>query len=77
MKKIAADYKGKHCVIQDELYDDDYENPFIDVDKIISNNIILKSHVVACRHYGIPAYIGEDQSLHDRIKKIEEELKDD
>ena len=77
MKKKAVDYKGKHFVIQDKLYLDDTEDEFVDVEKVISDDRLLKDHVLNCAWYGIPCYLGKDQSLHDRIKKIEEELKDD
>lgn len=71
MKKVAVDYKGKHFIIQDEdaLYEGDITDPYVDVDGVIEHN--LEEHVDACLYYGIPAYIGSDKKLKERIAGIE------
>ena len=72
MKKVAESYKGKHFVIVDEDMSDGFIDPYIDVERVIADN--LEGHVSDCRYYGIPAYLGKDQSLHKRIGAINAEL---
>ena len=74
MKKVAVSYKGKHFVIQDEdtLDDMDTIDPYIDVDFIIEK--ALPAHVADCIYYGIPAYVGADKELKERIEKLEKEM---
>ncbi len=73
-KKVATDYKGKHFVIQDEDMVDEFESisEFVDVNKVIAES--LESHVADCLYYGIPAYIGDDADLIEKIAIIEKKL---
>lgn len=73
MKKVAIDYKGKYFILCDEdMVDDmDYVIPYINVDIIISNDFYLQNHIDDCFYYGIPSYIGKDEELKKRIKRIE------
>lgn len=67
--KYKVDYKGKHYILQDELYEDmDYEVGKMDDHEITDD--FLKGHIEACNYYGIPAYLGMDKSLRKRIKKL-------
>lgn len=74
MKKVAIDYKGKHFIIQDEdmIHEMDTINPYVDAEKVIAEN--LESHVADCMYYGIPAYIGKDTELKQKIQEIENVL---
>lgn len=74
MKINAYDYKSKWFVLMDSDKEDDFDfaRPDINVDWAMGEG--LKDHVENCLYYGIPAYLGADQELHDRIKKIEEGL---
>lgn len=73
MKKIAVDYKGKYFIIQDEdtLDDMDFVVPYMDVEYVLTKG--LKTHVAECIYYGIPAYIGSDKELKEKIEKLEKE----
>ena len=75
MSKVAVDYKGKHFVIQDEDTLDDFDilDEFVDVEKIVNNPTLLKSHVYQCIYYGIPSYLGSDEKLKAQIEVIEKE----
>lgn len=74
-KKIVAEsYKGKHFVLVDEGTEDMGTDPYVDVDKVISDNATLRSHVEDCRYYGIPAYLGSNKEMNERIAKINDEL---
>lgn len=67
-KKLKVDYKGKWFVIQDELYDLDYEIGTMEDEEITDE--FLKDHVESCNYYGIPSYIGDDEVLNKRIELI-------
>ena len=75
MNKVAVDYKGKHFVIQDEDTLDDFDilDEFVDVEKIVNSPTLLASHVYQCIYYGIPAYLGKDETLRANIKIIEKQ----
>lgn len=75
MKIIATSYKGKHFVLEDEDCVDEFDIiDDIDVGRVISNESSLRNHVVDCIYYGIPAYIGNNKELKDKIDKIEQEF---
>ncbi len=63
---VASDYKGKWFVLEDGETGD---APHIDIEWATGEG--LPEHVENCLYYGIPAYIGANQELHDRIKRIE------
>lgn len=65
-----VDYKGKHFVLQDEVFEDDYSIGEMSDSEITDE--FLASHVFDCEYYGIPPYIGKDELLNERIKKIQE-----
>ena len=69
---VAVDYKGKGFILMDKdrVDEDDYVIPFIDVSYILTHQSALKEHVESCVYYGIPAYIGSDRDLEDRIEKL-------
>lgn len=78
MKLKALDYKGKHFILQDENTEEDgmdFRLPYINTEFIVENDINLENHVAQCQYYGIPAYIGGDTDLHERIEKIYKSLK--
>ncbi len=68
MKYKLSNYKGKHYVIQDELWEMDYGIDEIE-DKELTDEF-LKSHIEACNYYGIPAYIGKNKKLHKKIERL-------
>lgn len=73
----TIDYKGKYFILIDEDYKDEFG---IDLgkDDIKEEEItdeFLKNHCSQCDYYGIPAYIGNDQKLKDRITKIENDIR--
>ena len=64
------DYKGKWFVLQDLDIEDEYGMDFI-IDQIESDNLTeseLIEHIENCNYYGIPAYIGNNEKLIDRLK---------
>jgi len=73
-KIVASDYKGKWFVLQDEDVEDEYDlvRDEIDVHWVMGEG--LQEHVENCRYYGIPAYIGKNEELKAKIKKIEDEF---
>lgn len=72
-KIVAADYKGKWFVLQDEGMEDDFGlRPEINVEYV--TNAGLREHVENCQYYGIPAYIGQNKELRAKIKEIEDEI---
>lgn len=70
--KYLNDYKGKHFVLSDD--DDDMFGSIGIMEEKELTDAFLISHVDACSHYGIPAYIGKDKTLQDRIDKIYGEI---
>jgi hypothetical protein len=71
-----VDYKGKYFILQDEL-DDKYGMDF-EIGEMKEEDItdeFLKYHCNNCIYYGIPAYIGKNQELKDRITKIENDIR--
>lgn len=74
------DYKGKWFILQDkdrfdeDGYGMDYSIGEIDIDDI--SDEFLEDHVENCMYYGIPAYLGNNEELLDRIKIIEETIND-
>lgn len=74
-KIVAVDYKSKYFILYDEscVDDEDFVIEYISTTAIIHNDGALKNHVNACIYYGIPAYVGSNQELKDRINKLEEE----
>lgn len=66
----AYDYKGKWFVLMDEnrADDEDYERPEVNVEWVMGKG--LAEHVENCTYYGIPAYIGDNQDLKDKIEKL-------
>lgn len=77
MKIVAADYKGKWFVLQDEDIEDEFcaIRPEISIEYVTGEG--LRDHVENCLYYGIPAYLGNDKELHDKIRQIEKELVED
>ena len=67
MKFKLVDYKGKHYIIQDKLYDLDYEIGEIEKEKAI-DKIFSEIHISNCKYYGIPAYIGKDEDMNNIYK---------
>lgn len=74
-QKVAVDYKGKHFILMDEgeTTPEDFVIKYIDIDRLLTDECLL-THVLDCNYYGIPAYIGKDKELSDRIKKIEDSI---
>lgn len=75
MKKIVAtDYKGKWFSLCDENELDvmDFERKEINTDWVVGEG--LQEHVENCIYYGIPAYLGKNKDLHEKIAKLEKEL---
>jgi len=73
MKKIIADdYKGKWFVLQDEDVNCDFGRKEIDIAWATGEG--LPEHVENCLYYGIPAYIGDNQELKDKIANIEKDF---
>jgi len=72
----AIDYKGKHFILQDDLDEEgfDVEDPYVDADKIATDDKMLTSHILDCDYYGIPPYLGKDEKLHAKIKEISERI---
>jgi len=66
---VAVDYKGKHFILYDkDMVDELYIiDPYIDVAKVLEN---LEDHVEQCRYYGIPAYVGKDRELKEKIEEL-------
>lgn len=71
-KKKMIDYKGKYFTLQDEIYRDAFDFEIGEKDDAHITDEWLKSHVEICIHYGIPAYIGNDRALSERIIKLEQ-----
>lgn len=71
MKLKAIDYKGKYFVLQDEAIEEDFVIDYVDTEHIVNNEEALREHVSTCNYYGIPAYLGGDVDLHERINEIE------
>jgi len=78
-----VDYKGKYFILQDkELVDDAGVREFMYGEDIVIGEMkeeeitdeFLKYHVNACNYYGIPAYLGSNKELKDRITKIENDI---
>ena len=71
---VAVDYKGKHFILTDKncVTDFDYVDEYVDVEKTIKNN--LENHVRDCIYYGIPAYIGENKELKEKIARTTNSL---
>jgi len=74
MKIVASDYKGKWFVLQDEDVEDEYALVRDEIDVGWATGEGLLEHVENCLYYGIPAYIGKDQDLHDKIAKIQKDF---
>lgn len=72
----ALNYKGKHFILADDDVEEDWEglDLYVDADKVSSKETLLRSHVEACRYYGIPAYIGKNTELKARIETIDQEI---
>lgn len=68
----AVDYKGKWFVLCDVPDENDWERNDVDTRWILGEG--LREHVENCMYYGIPAYIGTDKAVHDRIAAIHKEL---
>ena len=69
---VAVDYKGKHFVLMDkDRVDDifDIVDDNIDIKTVIEKN--LKAHVMDCIYYGIPAYVGSNKELENKIDELE------
>jgi len=67
---IASDYKGKWFILMDKDKMDEFDNERkeINVDYVTKDG--LTEHVGNCLHYGIPAYVGNNKELNDRIEII-------
>lgn len=76
-KIVAVDYKGKHFILCDEDCIDDMDilDENIAIQHEIDHN--LENHVSDCHYYGIPAYIGNDSRLKEKILDIERKLSAD
>jgi len=72
MKIIADDYKGKWFILQDENIPANFTRKEINTEYVMNEG--LMEHVENCLYYGIPAYIGQDQELLDKIEILEEEI---
>ena len=72
-KKI--DYKGKYFILQDPNTPDEYGMDF-EIGEMKEDQLtdsFLLAHNEACRYYGIPAYIGSDVNLKERLAKLDSE----
>jgi hypothetical protein len=61
------DYKGKHYIIQDKDYIDEYGMDWevgTITKKEASDPKFIKAHKNLCTYYGIPCYIGKDKELN-------------
>ena len=60
-----SDYKGKHFVIQDELWE--LDEPYFPTSKITKEEALkpnfVERHKECCKHFGISAYIGKDKEM--------------
>ena len=56
------DYKGKHYIIQDKVFELDYVIGEISKEEAL-RPAFIKNHKASCLHYGIPPYIGDDEEL--------------
>jgi recombinational DNA repair protein RecR len=66
------DYKGKYFILQDEV--DEESGMDIEIGQINTiTDRFLEGHVAQCIYYGIPAYLGNDKELKERVKKLETE----
>jgi len=65
-----VDYKGKHYIWQDEVFDDgfDYKMGEIDETKLTDWEII--NHIKLSDYYGVPCYIGVNKDLMTRIDDL-------
>ena len=62
------DYKGKYFVLSDTPDDMIGDIGTMDSDDITDD--WLFDHVDACVYFGIPAYIGNDQGLKQRVDEL-------
>ena len=67
MAIICSDYKGKWFVLEDG---DPAHNECPEVNLEYVLGVGLSDHVENCRYYGIPAYIGSDSALNEKIAAI-------
>ncbi len=74
MKYNLIDYKGKYCIIQDIDYIDELDIKIGEIKDEDITDTFLKEHIESCLYYGIPAYIGSNKELHNRISKIQETI---
>jgi hypothetical protein len=71
MVKKKCDYKGKWFILQDTIDEDDWMDVEIgEMDDPEITDEFLEEHVNTCIYYGIPAYIGNDKELKERINNL-------
>ena len=62
-----VDYKGQYYIIQDELFEMDFESGAITREAATEKSFV-KLHKETCNYYGIPCYIGNDKELKELFK---------
>lgn len=70
------DYKGKWFVLQDRDIEDKYGMDYV-IGEVESEDLdyeYLEEHVENCMYYGIPAYVGEDEKLKERIDYLSKRI---
>ena len=70
---IASDYKGKWFVLHD-IDDVDVGYPAQHIDVSLGDWQKDCENMENCRYYGIPAYVGKDKELTEKIRQINEEM---
>lgn len=60
-KRVSFEVHESHVVIWE-------------IDSVLASDDILKNHIEDCHYYGIPTYIGKDEKLKERIKRLEDLL---
>lgn len=74
MTYYKIDYKGKHFILSDTVDDDDFDVGKMD-DEDISDEWLM-DHVGVCVYFGIPAYIGKNKILRERVENVYKRLED-
>lgn len=73
MKIKLIDYKGKFDIWQDQSYNLgdgwDLERGVIDSDSLTDSDI-EEQHELS-RYYGVPAYMGDDKRINDKIEELD------
>lgn len=74
MKYHKIDYKGKHFILSDTVDHDDFDIGWI-TDEDITDSWLM-DHVGVSVYYGIPAYVGKNKILRERVENVYKRLKE-